>query len=66
MNLRLVDKASCILIKLIVLKLEKHRSPVLRDLMYYLRELMQDYKSEVKGKTLFLFDFCLFPDLIEM
>ncbi|XP_078330914.1 condensin-2 complex subunit D3-L-like isoform X1 [Crassostrea virginica] len=28
--------------------LEKHRSPVLRDLMYYLRELMQDYKSEVK------------------
>ncbi|XP_055997299.1 condensin-2 complex subunit D3-like isoform X2 [Ostrea edulis] len=28
--------------------LEKHRSPVLKDLMYYLRELMQDYKSEVK------------------
>ncbi|XP_062580228.1 condensin-2 complex subunit D3-L-like isoform X1 [Saccostrea cucullata] len=28
--------------------LEKHRSPVLKDLMCYLRELMQDYKTEVK------------------
>ncbi|KAJ8299265.1 hypothetical protein KUTeg_023325 [Tegillarca granosa] len=28
--------------------LEKHRSPVLKDLMYYLRELMKDYKTEVK------------------
>ena len=31
---------------------------------------MQDYKSEVKGKTPFLFDFLpstvFFPDLIEM
>ncbi|XP_052706272.1 condensin-2 complex subunit D3-like isoform X1 [Crassostrea angulata] len=28
--------------------LEKHRSPVLKGLMFYLRELMQDYKTEVK------------------
>ncbi|KAL5006443.1 hypothetical protein ScPMuIL_015249 [Solemya velum] len=28
--------------------LEKHRSPVLKDLMFYLQELMRDYKTEVK------------------
>ena len=33
-------------------QLEKHHSPVLRDLMMYLRELMKDYKSEIKGAYL--------------
>jgi hypothetical protein len=32
-------------------QLEQHRSPVLKDLMIYLRELMKDYKHEVQGKT---------------
>ena len=31
--------------------LEKAHSPVLKDLMVYLRELMKDYKTEVKGKV---------------
>jgi condensin-2 complex subunit D3 len=29
--------------------LEKHRSPLLRNLMEYLKELMKDYKDEVNG-----------------
>ncbi|CAH1786833.1 unnamed protein product, partial [Owenia fusiformis] len=29
-------------------QLEQHRSPVLKDLMLYLREMMKDYKNEVK------------------
>ena len=30
--------------------MEKERSPLLEDLMVYLRELMKDYKNEVKGE----------------
>jgi len=30
-------------------QLEKYHSPVLKDFMVCLRELMKDYKSEIKG-----------------
>ena len=31
------------------LQMEKQRSPLLKELLTYLRELMKDYKTEVKG-----------------
>ena len=30
---------------------EKERSPLLRDLLLYIKELMQDYRNEITGKT---------------
>ena len=32
--------------------LEKQRSPLLKELLMYLQELMKDYKNEVKGIAL--------------
>ena len=37
--------------------LEKQRSPLLKELLMYLQELMKDYKNEVKGLTISLFIF---------
>jgi hypothetical protein len=46
-------------------QLEKHRSPVLRDFMVCLQELMKDYKTEIKGCCSFkhLFYFATIIDL---
>ena len=32
-------------------QLEKEKSPLLRDLMAYLKEVMKDYRTEVQGKS---------------
>ena len=32
---------------------EKERSPLLKDLLLYLKELMQDYRNEISGKKFF-------------
>ena len=34
------------------LQFEKTRSPLLRDLMLFLKELMKDYKTEINGNIL--------------
>ena len=34
-----------------IIQMEKERSPLLSELMMYLRELMKDYKNEVKGEN---------------
>ena len=33
---------------------EKERSPLLKDLLLYLKELMQDYRNEISGKKFFI------------
>jgi hypothetical protein len=33
-------------------QLDKERSPFVKDLMAFLRELMKDYKNEIKGQYL--------------
>ena len=34
---------------------EKERSPLLKDLLLYLKELMQDYRNEISGKKFFYY-----------
>ena len=33
---------------------EKERSPLLKDLLLYLKGLMQDYRNEISGKKFFI------------
>ncbi len=40
--------------------LEKERSPLLKDLLGYLKELMQDYKNEVSGREQLALNTCAY------
>ena len=45
---------------------ERERSPLLRDLLLYIKELMQDYRNEITSKKITDIHTCMWQSWVEI